>query len=151
MWKIRCSFKPKAQAVNKVQRQLRPKPYFPEFFKSRAQVTSSTWIWLFSVSLDDIEKKNKKNLSIFFLNLIKSVYNIIISLSQAKYRSPKIYSLSGFSSGGTWHVAPHPLEDWLLNNIICYVVKLFNVIHLTGKMFQNSKLRTILFNLQGVF
>ena len=37
-WKIRCSLNPKAQAVNKVQRQLRPEPYFPEFFKSRAQI-----------------------------------------------------------------------------------------------------------------
>ena len=27
----------KPQALNKVQRQLRPEPYFPEFFKSRAQ------------------------------------------------------------------------------------------------------------------
>ena len=36
LWKIRCSLKPKAQAVNKAQRQLRPKPYYPEFFKSRA-------------------------------------------------------------------------------------------------------------------
>ena len=36
--KIRCSLNPKAQAVNKAQRQLRPEPYFPEFFKSRAQV-----------------------------------------------------------------------------------------------------------------
>ena len=35
LWKIRCSLNPKAQAVNKVQRQLRP--YFPEFFKSWAQ------------------------------------------------------------------------------------------------------------------
>ena len=34
LWK--CSLNPKVQAVNKVQRQLRPKPYFPEFFKSRA-------------------------------------------------------------------------------------------------------------------
>ena len=33
LWKIRCSLKPKAQAVNKAQRQLRPKPYYPEFFK----------------------------------------------------------------------------------------------------------------------
>ena len=33
-----CSQKnPKAQAVNKAQRQLRPEPYFPVFFKSRAQ------------------------------------------------------------------------------------------------------------------
>ena len=37
MWNIRCSFNRKAQTVNKVQRQLRPEPYFPEFFKSRAQ------------------------------------------------------------------------------------------------------------------
>ena len=36
LWKIICSFNPKAQAVNKAQRQLRPEPYFPEFFKSRA-------------------------------------------------------------------------------------------------------------------
>ena len=35
-WIIRCSLNPKAQAVNKVQRQLRPQP-LPEFFKSRAQ------------------------------------------------------------------------------------------------------------------
>ena len=28
---------PKAQVVNKAQRQLRPESYFPEFFKSRAQ------------------------------------------------------------------------------------------------------------------
>ena len=32
--KIRCSLNPKAQVVNKAQR---PPPYFPEFFKSRAQ------------------------------------------------------------------------------------------------------------------
>ena len=37
-WKIRCSFNPKAQAVNKVHRQLGPEQYFPEFFKSLAQV-----------------------------------------------------------------------------------------------------------------
>jgi len=37
--KIRCSLNPKAQAVNKFQRQLRPEQYFPEFFKSRAQST----------------------------------------------------------------------------------------------------------------
>ena len=30
-WKIRCSLNPKVQAVNKVQRQLRPEQYFPEF------------------------------------------------------------------------------------------------------------------------
>ena len=35
-WKIRCSLNPKALAVNKAQRQLRPEPYFPKFFKSRA-------------------------------------------------------------------------------------------------------------------
>ena len=29
---------PKAQAVNKAQRKLRPEPYFSEFFKSRAQL-----------------------------------------------------------------------------------------------------------------
>ena len=28
---------PKAQAMNEAQRQLRPEPYFPEFFKSLAQ------------------------------------------------------------------------------------------------------------------
>ena len=38
LWKIRCSFNPKAQVVNKVQRQLRPEPYFHEIFKSRALV-----------------------------------------------------------------------------------------------------------------
>ena len=38
LWKTRCSLKPKAQAVNKAQQQLRPEPYFPIFFKSRAQV-----------------------------------------------------------------------------------------------------------------
>ena len=32
LWKIRCRLNPKAQAVNKAQRQLSPKPYFPEFF-----------------------------------------------------------------------------------------------------------------------
>jgi len=37
-WKIRCSLNPKAQVVNKVQRQLRPEPYLPKFFKSRAQI-----------------------------------------------------------------------------------------------------------------
>ena len=36
-WKVRCSLDPKAEAVNKVQRQLRPEPYFPEFFKSQAR------------------------------------------------------------------------------------------------------------------
>ena len=35
--KIRCSLNPKAQPVNKVQRQLRSEPYFHEFFQSRAQ------------------------------------------------------------------------------------------------------------------
>ena len=35
-WKVRCSLDPKAEAVNKVQRQLTPEPYFPEFFKSQA-------------------------------------------------------------------------------------------------------------------
>ena len=34
---IKCSLNPKAQAVNKAQRQLRPEPYFPEVFRSRAQ------------------------------------------------------------------------------------------------------------------
>ena len=43
-WKIRCSLNPKAQAVNKVQRQLRPEPYFPEFFKSRAQKHHLKWL-----------------------------------------------------------------------------------------------------------
>ena len=38
VWKIRCSLNPKAQAVDMAQRQLRPVSYFPEFFKSRAQV-----------------------------------------------------------------------------------------------------------------
>ena len=38
LWKKRCRLNPNAQAVNKVQRQLRPEPYFPEFFKSRALV-----------------------------------------------------------------------------------------------------------------
>ena len=33
---MRCSLNLKTQAVNKAQRQLRPEPYFPEFFKSRA-------------------------------------------------------------------------------------------------------------------
>ena len=37
LWKIRCSLNPKAQAV-KAQRQLKPEPYFSEFFKSRAQI-----------------------------------------------------------------------------------------------------------------
>ena len=36
-WELECSLNPKAQAVNKAQRQLRPEPYFPEFFKSLAQ------------------------------------------------------------------------------------------------------------------
>ena len=36
LWKIRCSLNPKAQVVNKAQRQLRPEPYFSEFFKPRA-------------------------------------------------------------------------------------------------------------------
>ena len=36
LWKIRCILNSKAQVVNKTQRQLRPEPYFPEFFKSRA-------------------------------------------------------------------------------------------------------------------
>ena len=36
LWKIKCSLNPKAQAANKTQQQLRPEPYFPEFFKSRA-------------------------------------------------------------------------------------------------------------------
>ena len=43
LWKIRCSLDPKAQAVNKVQRQLRPEPYFPEFFKSRTQDCWTVW------------------------------------------------------------------------------------------------------------
>ena len=38
LWKIRCRLNPKAQAVNKTQQQLRPEPYFPKFFKSRALV-----------------------------------------------------------------------------------------------------------------
>ena len=38
LWKMRCSLIPKAQALNKAQRQLRPEPYIPIFFKSRAQV-----------------------------------------------------------------------------------------------------------------
>ena len=42
LWKIRCSLNPKAQAVNKAQRRLRPEPYFPEFFKS--------WAWDTNIS-----------------------------------------------------------------------------------------------------
>ena len=34
---IRCRLNPKAQAVNKAQRQIKPEPYFPKIFKSRAQ------------------------------------------------------------------------------------------------------------------
>ena len=37
LWKIRCSLNPKAQAVNKTQRQLRLEPCFPDFLKSRTQ------------------------------------------------------------------------------------------------------------------
>ena len=33
LWTIRCSLNPKAQAVNKAQRHLRPEPYFPEIFQ----------------------------------------------------------------------------------------------------------------------
>ena len=33
LWKIRCGLNPKAQAVKKAQRQLRPEQYFPNFFK----------------------------------------------------------------------------------------------------------------------
>jgi len=36
LWKMRCSLNPKAQVVNKAQRQLRPELYFLIFFKSRA-------------------------------------------------------------------------------------------------------------------
>ena len=39
--KIRCSLNPKAQGVNKAS-QLRPEPYFREFFKSWAQDQEST-------------------------------------------------------------------------------------------------------------
>ena len=35
LWKIRCSLNPKAQAVNNAQRQLKPDPYFPDFFLNR--------------------------------------------------------------------------------------------------------------------
>ena len=37
LWNIICSLNPKAQAVNKAQRQLRPEPYFPDVFKLWAQ------------------------------------------------------------------------------------------------------------------
>ena len=37
--KIGCNLNPKAQAVNKAQRQLRPESCFLEFFKSMAQVS----------------------------------------------------------------------------------------------------------------
>ena len=53
LWKIRCSLNPKAQAVNKAQRHLRPDPYFPNFFKQRTQYlykffgSSLTEIFLF--------------------------------------------------------------------------------------------------------
>ena len=39
LWKIRCSFNPKAQAVNKAQRQLRLEPYFPEFLNRGLRMT----------------------------------------------------------------------------------------------------------------
>ena len=39
LWKIRCSFKLKAQVVNKVQRQLRLEPYFPEFLNRGLRMT----------------------------------------------------------------------------------------------------------------
>ena len=32
---IKCSLNPKAQAAIKAQRQLRPEPYFPDFFLNR--------------------------------------------------------------------------------------------------------------------
>ena len=35
-FELNYSLNPKVQAVNKAQRQPRPKPYFPEFLKSRA-------------------------------------------------------------------------------------------------------------------
>ena len=62
LWKIRCSLKPKAQAVNKAQRQLRPKPYYPEFFKSRA--LEKCKFGQFSLNGNFIEKLQKEK-SIF--------------------------------------------------------------------------------------
>ena len=41
LWKIKCNWNPKTQAVNKAQQQLRPESYFPESFKSQALVIIS--------------------------------------------------------------------------------------------------------------
>ena len=51
LWKIRCCLNPKAQAVKKVQQQLRPELYLPEFFKSRA---GSEQHYLFTFSANQL-------------------------------------------------------------------------------------------------
>ena len=45
LWKMRGSLNPKAQAVNKAQRQLKPVPYFPIFFKSRLRAIYSSSLY----------------------------------------------------------------------------------------------------------
>ena len=54
-WNKRCSFKPKAQAVNKAQRQLRPKSHFLEIYKSPAQfkyqIHNSTLVNLYLIDI----------------------------------------------------------------------------------------------------
>ena len=43
--KMRGSLNPKAQAVNEAQRQLKPVPYFPIFFKSRLRAIYSSSLY----------------------------------------------------------------------------------------------------------
>ena len=71
-WEIRCNLNPKAQAVNKAQRQLRPESYFLEYFKSG--IFEQEIIYLINrkftnIKLKSTNKYRKIRNSYLFLNV----------------------------------------------------------------------------------
>ena len=94
---IRCNLNPKAQAVNKAQRQLKPESYFPESFKSRAQMNE-----LQSINTNEFNQMSSKvitdndnyNVLFFILFLIKPwKYHTKESISIMRCKIKKIYCL----------------------------------------------------------
>ena len=84
--KIRCSLNPKAQVVNKAQRQFRPEPYFPEFFKSPALIQRGL-----NVSLYNDWRHNFKWL--FTFRLACTINNGVLTNYRETARCTLVYTL----------------------------------------------------------
>ena len=70
---MRCSLNPKAQAVNKAQRQLRPEQHFPIFFLIAGSVHTESLVEDVLIIIPIIEKLLRRTKMIFnLLNLLFS-------------------------------------------------------------------------------